>query len=111
VYNLYAHATDVTAAYVVRATQPGVPLDARGPTALPINTSIHLAVTYDGATLRLYVNGTQVGTRAAAGPLLTSNGVLRLGGNSIWGEDFKGRLDEVRLYRRGLTPAGDQGGS
>jgi hypothetical protein len=104
VYNLYAHAESATAAYVVRAAQSGTPLDARGP-QLALNTWSHLAVTYDGTTLRLYINGTQVGTRAAASPLLTSSGVLRLGGNSIWGEYFKGRLDEIRIYNRALTPS------
>ena len=105
VYNLYAHATNVTATYVVRAAQPSVPLDARAPTQLPVNTWSHLAATYDGSMLRLYVNGTQVGTRTVAGPLLTSSGVLRLGGNSVWGEYFSGRLDEIRIYNRALTTA------
>jgi hypothetical protein len=104
VYNLYAHAGSATAAYVVRAAQSGTPLDARGP-QLALNTWTHLAATYDGTTLRLYINGTQVGTRAAAGPLLTSSGVLRLGGNGIWGEYFKGRLDEIRIYNRALSPS------
>ena len=104
-YNLYAHATNVTATYVVRAAQPSVPLDARGPSPLAVNTWTHLAATYDGSTLRLYVNGTEVGTRTVAGPLLTSSGVLRLGGNSVWGEYFSGRLDEIRIYNRALTTA------
>jgi len=26
-----------------------------------------------------------------------------LGGNAIWGEWFKGTLDEVRIYNRALT--------
>ena len=70
----------------MRAAQPNTPLDARGTSALPLNTWSHLAVTFDNATLRLYVNGVQVGSRIVAGPLLTSTGVLRFGGNSVWGE-------------------------
>ena len=39
----------------------------------------------------------------SAGPMLTSGGVLRIGGNSIWGEFFQGRIDEVRIYNRALS--------
>jgi hydrogenase maturation factor HypE len=80
-----------------------VPLDARGTSSLPLNAWSHLAVTFDNATLRIFVNGVQVGTRAVAGPLLTSTGTLRIGGNSIWGEYFAGVIDEVRIYNRALT--------
>jgi hydrogenase maturation factor HypE len=89
--------------YVVAAAQPGQPVDARGSAALLLNTWTHLATTYDGTTLRLFVNGTQVASRAIAGPLLTSTGVLRFGGNGVWGEFFAGRIDEVRLYNRALA--------
>ena len=91
--------------YAVGAAQPNLPLDARGAAALPLNTWTHLAATYDGTTLRLFVNGSLVGSRAVASPLLTSTGVLRFGGNSVWGEFFAGRIDEVRLYNRALTAA------
>jgi hydrogenase maturation factor HypE len=106
VYNLYANAdASVPVMYVVPAAQPGTPLDAQGASAVALNTWTHLAVSYDGTTLRLYVNGVEVGSRAVASPLLTSTGVLRLGGNSVWGEFFQGRIDEVRLYNRALGPA------
>ena len=106
VYNLYANAdTNVPVVYVVRSAQPGQPQDARGTAALPLNTWSHLAATFDDTTLRLFVNGTQVGTRAVAGPMLTSTGALRMGGNSLWGEYFQGRIDEVRIYNRALSAA------
>jgi hypothetical protein len=106
VYNLYADTdTHVPAVYVVRSANPGTPEGANGSVQIPLNTWTHLAATYDNATLRLYVNGTLVGSRAVAGGLLTSTGVLRIGGNSIWDEFFQGAIDEVRIYNRALTPA------
>ena len=80
-----------------------VELDARGTAAVAANVWTHLATTYDGTTLRFYVNGTQVGTKAVTGAILTSTGAMRVGGNNIWGEWFSGLIDEVRVYRRALT--------
>jgi hypothetical protein len=76
---------------------------ATGTANLPLNTWTHLATTYDGATLRLFVNGTQVATKAVTGSAVTSTGALRFGGNSVWGEWFAGTLDEIRIYKRALT--------
>jgi hypothetical protein len=110
VYNLYANAdTNTPAVFVIRAAQTTVPQDARGTAALTLNTWTHLAATFDNATLRLYLNGTQVATRAVAGPLVTSTGALRIGGNGIWGEFFQGRIDDVRIYNRALTATEIQG--
>jgi YD repeat-containing protein len=78
---------------------------AQGPTVLPVNTWSHLAVTYDSATIRLYVNGTQVASQAQAGAMTVSGSPLRLGGNSVWGEYFAGLMDDVRVYGRALTAA------
>jgi hypothetical protein len=104
IYSLYASAdTNAPTAYVVRAAQSSVALDVRGSSQLPLNAWSHLTVTFDNATLRIYVDGVQVGARAVAGPLLTSSGVLRIGGNKIWGEYFAGRIDNVRIYNRALS--------
>jgi hypothetical protein len=104
VYNLYANSdTNAPIVYVVRSASPGAPVEAHGATQIPLNTWSYLTATYDGTTLRLYVNAAQVGSRAVSGALLTSTGALRIGGNSIWGEFFKGLIDEVRVYNRALS--------
>src|SRR5829696_3180216 len=51
-----------------------------------LDTWTHLATTYDGATIRLYVNGVQAGTRAQTGSLRAGTQPLRFGGNAVWGE-------------------------
>ena len=91
---------------VLRATGRGDGGSARraGTAPMPVNTWTHLATTYDGTTLRFLSTGFRW-RRAIAGPLLTSTGVLRMGGNSIWGEFFTGRIDEVRFYNRALSVA------
>ena len=76
-----------------------------GKTALKANTWTHLAATYDGATMRLYVNGVQVASRAQTGTMTTSTKPLQLGGDSIFGQYFAGTIDEVRVYNVALTAA------
>jgi len=106
IYNLYADTdTHVPAAYVVRSASPGTSVGVNGVAQVPLNTWTHLAMTYDTATVRLYVNGTLVRSSATTGALLTSTGALRIGGNSVWGEFFQGMIDEVRVYNRALTQA------
>ena len=73
-------------------------------TALKLNTWSHVAMTYDGAMLRLYINGREEGRRALTGRIVATNKELRIGGNDVWGEFFNGRIDEVRLYGRALQP-------
>ena len=79
--------------------------DAYGSAALPANTWSFLAETYDGSTLRLYVNGTQVGSVAHTGSIATSTNPLQIGGDSIYGQHFVGLIDEVRVYNTALTAA------
>ena len=73
--------------------------------ALTLNTWTHLASTYDGTTLRLYVNGTLAGSRPVNGSIETSSDPLWIGGNKQWGENFQGQIDDVRIYNRALSAA------
>jgi hypothetical protein len=76
-----------------------------GAAKLPLGAWSHLASSYDGATLRFYVNGAKVAEQAVPGSITTSNGDLRIGGNAIWGEWFSGLIDEVRIYNSPLGAA------
>jgi chitodextrinase len=80
-------------------------VESYGTASLAANAWTYLAATYDGATMRLYVNGTQVATKAGAGSLATSSNQLQIGGDSIFGQYFSGTIDEVRIYNGALTAA------
>ena len=79
--------------------------EAFGSTKLTASTWTHLAMTYDGTTVRLYVNGTQVASTAKTGTIATSTNPLQIGGDSIYGQYFSGLIDEVRIYNVALTAA------
>jgi PKD repeat protein len=79
--------------------------EINGANQLPVNQWTHLVSTYDGQYHRLYVNGAEVVKSAQNGLIQQSDGVLRIGGNSVWGEYFQGYIDEVRIYNRALTPS------
>ena len=70
---------------------------------LPAGRWTHLAGTYDGSRLRLYQNGVLVGSRQQRGLIPKAEGVLSIGSNAIWGESFRGYVDEVRIYNRALS--------
>jgi concanavalin A-like lectin/glucanase superfamily protein len=76
-----------------------------GPAPLATNAWTHLALTYDAAMVRFYVNGTLVAAGPETSPLTISTGPLRIGGDSVFGQYFNGTIDEVRVYNRALTAA------
>jgi hypothetical protein len=76
-----------------------------GPSVLPINTWTHVAGTYDGTTLRFYVNGTLAASLAATGAYQVDASPLWIGGNAVYGEHFQGKLDDLRIYNRALSQA------
>ena len=83
-------------------TFDGTIVHASDRTAVPVGRWSDVAVTYDGATLRLYVNGDEVSRRGAAGAIQSSGDPLWIGGNRPYGEFFHGVIDEVRVYSRAL---------
>jgi hypothetical protein len=76
-----------------------------GQSADPVGAWSYVALTYDGSTLRLFVNGTQVANRATAGTIEKTDNPLWFGGNHPFGEYFDGLIDEARVYDRALAEA------
>jgi hypothetical protein len=92
------------AVYAATATDPW--RHVTGPSMLTANTWAHVAGTYDGTTLRLYVNGALVRSAAATGEMPTTAGLLGIGGKTFGSAQFfAGVIDEVRIYNRALTQA------
>lgn len=85
--------------------QVGGLLQLTGVTQVPPSRWTHLAGTYDGQYLRLFVDGVLVSMEPRAGAIPITGGPLRIGGNSRWGDYFTGYIDEVRIYNRALSEA------
>ena len=78
---------------------------ATDPTAVPVATWTHLALTYDGTQLRLYRNGVQVGVKAASGPIQPTASRLVSATTARTARTSRAGSTEVRVYRVALSPA------
>ena len=79
-----------------------------GPAAIPLNGWTHLAVTFDGATKVMFVNGIQVATQGGLSTLAYDPAPVPVTIGSAWQNNapadlFSGLIDEVSLYDRALT--------
>ena len=77
---------------------------------LSTNTWYHVAGTYDGDTLKCYVNGILAGTTPFKGSIRDSSAydlkIGRLAFTTVGQTRYwNGKIDEVRLWHRALSPA------
>ena len=75
--------------------------------AIVANQWYHLTGTYDGTTMKFYINGVLQGSLTKAMPL-GSDTLLRIGhvaGRSDVNPNFQGTVDDVRIYNRALSAA------
>ena len=79
--------------------------------ALPANTWVHVAGTYDGTALRIYVNGALNATKAVTGTTCANAEPLEIGAKNRTTPPatteayMDGRIDDVRVYNRALSAA------
>jgi hypothetical protein len=85
--------------------------EVQSPTEIPIGEFSHLAGTWDGTALRLYINGNLVAENSPGAAPVDSGCAFFLGGVyhtnmdscSYVGQFFNGTIDEASLYRRALS--------
>jgi concanavalin A-like lectin/glucanase superfamily protein len=102
-YALYASGGDGHP--LVKVGKPGGPgtVKLRCSSTVPKRAWTHIAATYDGTVLRIYVDGALCGERAWTGPVPASNGQLRIGGSRVSDEWFSGTIDAPQLFSRALA--------
>lgn len=68
--------------------------------AFAISTWNHVACTWDGTTMKVYVNGLEKGSSAAgSGAIATDANNIRIGGTNA----FDGKIDEFKIYNSALS--------
>ena len=76
-----------------------------GPTASPVGSWTHVAMTYDGCCWAVCEWGAGCVEGCCRGRFRRRSNPLRIGGNQPYGEYFKGLIDEVRGLQPGAEPA------
>ncbi len=81
-------------------------LSARVTSEYPTNGAwMHLAATYDGATVKLYINGVLDTSKAAAFTIASNNLPLSIGAESGGARKYTGQMDDARVYNYALSAA------
>ena len=103
IFCLGVNGTTLTAR--VKTTDNGGFTDYVGGT-VPLSKWAHVAFTYSGTTLKLFVDGKMEANYPVTGSVVTSAQTVTIGNvNRTDDRRFDGLIDEVRVYDGGLTPA------
>ena len=84
-------------------TTGGVQYVLNGQTIIPLNTWTFVAGTYDGSTMKLYVNGNLDNYASHSGPIDTNSMPLSIARSGFNSNYFKGIIDEVKIWNRSIS--------
>ncbi len=70
---------------------------------VPVGHWSQVSCTYDGAEMRIYVNGALIDSRSLGVAIPSGGGPLYIANRPVTGQRFRGLLDEVQVYSRALS--------
>lgn len=70
---------------------------------IPTGEFVHVAVTYDGATRKHYIDGELVASNTESGPMTTTTAPIRLNSDVSFAFSYANTLDEVRIWNVART--------
>lgn len=73
--------------------------------AIDGSTWMQVAATYDGTTMRLYINGVQEASLAGPAAIGSNSTSLGIGAQPDGTSPFVGAIDEARIWARALSPS------
>ncbi len=84
-------------------TAPGDPVVAQGATQMKLDTWHHLAMVYDGAEIRIYLDGELDGEAPRKGDINKNDASVWIGKKAIESVWLDGTLDELRILNIAIT--------
>lgn len=78
-------------------TSGGIGLISAGADSVPLGWS-HVAATYNGSLMTIYINGKVVGTAAQTGTVISQQSSLRVGAKNDGTQLFSGGVDELKIW-------------
>jgi hypothetical protein len=85
------------------ATTGGPTLETIAANAVSAGAWAHLTCTYDGTTMRIYIDGADAGMVMQASTIPAGAGMV-IGQNNPSGENFSGTIDELRIFGAVVPP-------
>lgn len=98
-YGLYAHSNGTVNFYVTRWNQNRASASFAADGAWH-----HVAGTYDGSSVRIWVDGVEGTPDAYTGNITDAADSFEIGRGASNSYNFNGSIDDVRVYNRALTP-------
>ncbi len=103
-FNMQLNGAEGISCFAHNGTTTG---SATSATKLTLRAWNHVVCTYDGTTVRAYINNVQVATGALAGVLTNpQNANVQIGRNIGNSQSFTGYIDDLRVYSYAIS-AGD----